>query len=147
MSATFFLLIFIISSYLQYSNHSSFSREKSTADHFVLDLVFLYKLDNNKINCPQLLSKIKFRIPSRPPRYHLNLPHPPFAVSWEQIPRLLDLHKYIGVIPLEIDLVTVSLTRFRKLKLQFLTHNVISIYNLNPYINLTIIILTFIPIS
>lgn len=43
----------------------------------LLDMVFLYKIVRYKVDCPQLLGNLSFKIPARLPRSHVRLFHPP----------------------------------------------------------------------
>lgn len=43
----------------------------------LLDIVFLYKLIHNMVDCPQLLGNLNFRIPPKRPRFRIKPFHPP----------------------------------------------------------------------
>ena len=62
----------------------------------LLDIMFLYKLLRNKIDCPNLLDKINFRIPYRHPRKPISLLVPPIKKTVfganTVIPRLCKLY-------------------------------------------------------
>lgn len=54
-----------------------FKMQSLTTRREVIDALFLYKLLRNKIDCPNLLSLIKFRAPARYPRYPITPLCPP----------------------------------------------------------------------
>ena len=62
----------------------------------LLDIMFQYKLLRNKIDCPNLLDKINFRIPYRHPRKPISLLAPPIKKTVfganTVIPRLCKLY-------------------------------------------------------
>lgn len=82
----------------------------------ITDAVFLYKLLRCKIDCPQLLSKFKFRVPARYPRAPITPLHPPLRRTVlgasSIIPRLCKLlNSYSDLVDVHSD----SLGKFHKI--------------------------------
>jgi hypothetical protein len=81
----------------------------------ILDLTFLYKLFNNKLDCPDLLNKFKFNVPRRLPRLALPPLVPPFRTtvlgSSSFVPRASRLLNSYGK---STDIHAVNLNTFRK---------------------------------
>jgi hypothetical protein len=79
------------------------------------DLVFLHKLLNNKLDCPQLLQKFNFRVPMRMPRNQVEPLLPPrrstVLGSSSTVPILSRLLNCFGK---SSDIHSVSLNAFRK---------------------------------
>lgn len=81
----------------------------------ILDIVFLSKLLNGKINCPNLLAKINFRVPYNLPRRPITPLCPPLRTTVlganAAIPRLCKiLNKHSG----SIDIFTDSVAKIKK---------------------------------
>jgi hypothetical protein len=81
----------------------------------MLELLFLFKLLHNKIDCSELLLKINFRVPSRLPRKPVTPLYPPLrrTVLGSQSPicRMSKLYNQISGL---VDINNVSVNKFRK---------------------------------
>ncbi|CAH2109339.1 unnamed protein product [Euphydryas editha] len=79
----------------------------------ILDLLLLSKILNGCINCPDLLSKFKLRVPARYPRNPINLLSPPFRKtvlgSNSPVSRLCKLHNEYA----QIDMFCSSLGKLK----------------------------------
>lgn len=101
-------------SYLKRLKH--FKMDSLDLRRKVLDLTFIHKLLNSKIDCPPLLTKIKFRVPGRYPRKPITLLSPPFRRtvlgSNSPIPRMCKLTNECSGTS---DIFANSLPQFKKL--------------------------------
>lgn len=77
-------------------------------------LIFLYKVVNNFVGCPQLLSGIQFNVPRKYPRNQVHLLYPPSrktVLSFKPpIPRLSKLYDKFDK---QIDKLSTSLYEFK----------------------------------
>ena len=96
---------------LSYFKVSSLEKRRN-----IIDSTFLIKILRNKIDCPQLLEKIKFRAPARYPRVPITPFYPPprrtVLGANSTIPRLCKLLNSCSDL---VDVHADSLTKFRKL--------------------------------
>lgn len=81
----------------------------------MLDLVFLYKILSNKIDCTALLQRLNIRVPARYPRTRITLLHPPLRKtvlgSNSPIPRMCKLLNEFGDV---VDVFFDPVSRFRR---------------------------------
>ncbi|XP_045455269.1 uncharacterized protein LOC123664948 [Melitaea cinxia] len=115
---------------LAYRQNVGYLRDyRSRLEHFKMtsledrrrmhDLVFLYKLINGVLDCPQLLNKLDIYVPTRIPRHGK---YKPFAVkrsytnlgSNSPINRLVREYNKLATSTLEIDIFSDKLTKFKK---------------------------------
>ena len=77
------------------------------------DIIFLYKLINGTMDCPELLEKINFRI-STGTRSKSLFAHPTASTSYAANSTLMRLHRQGNLLPDHIDLFSISLTALKR---------------------------------
>lgn len=87
----------------------------------LLDLIFMYKIFNNLIDCPQLLELFKFRIPYKIPRHPISTFQPPFRTTvfgkGSPIPRMCNaFNTWLTNEPR--DIFSLGLSQFRALLIE-----------------------------